>query len=283
MTFRTGDSIASSGSLTIRPATDNTTIGIAGGTGTLSLPATVFNNGTGVVKNGFSQITIGSATAGNVTFGGGLAFADSTTVRTGGNITLNSGTAITNTQVGGQMVLAAGGNFINNAGANSVATTDAGSTDRWIIYSANSANTTFGTPVLASGNAAIWGSTFSSLAPADVASGNRYVFGNSPSVTVATTNATKTYGDTANLSNQLSVSMPSLVSGAFTLPSAADVFSTLPTVTSPGSVATASVAGGPYLISASAGVLNAGLSVTYSNVGQLTVSPRPLTITSATT
>jgi hypothetical protein len=283
MTFRASDSIASSGSLTIRPATDNTTIGIAGGAGTLSLPATVFNNGTGVVKNGFSQITIGSANAGNVTFGGGLAFTDSTTVRTGGNITLNSGTAITNTQVGGQMVLAAGGNFINNAGANAVATTDAGSTDRWIIYSANSANTTFGTPVLSSGNAAIWGSTFSSLAPADVASGNRYVFGNSPSVTVATTNATKTYGDTANLSNQLSVSIPSLASGAFTQPSLADVFSTLPTVTSLGSVATASVAGGPYLISASAGVLNAGLSVTYSNVGQLTVSPRPLTITSATT
>lgn len=283
MTFRSGDSIASSGQLTIRPSTDNTTIGIAGGAGTLSLPATVFNNGTGVVKNGFSQITIGSATAGNVTFGGGLAFTDNTTVRTGGNITLNSGTAITNTQAGGQMVLAAGGNFINNAGANAVATTDAGATDRWVIYSANSANTTFGTPVLASGNTALWGSTFSSLAPADVASGNRYVFGNSPTVTVQTTNATKTYGDTPDLSNQLSIAISSLVSGAFTQPSSADVFSTLPTVTSTGAAASALVSGGPYAITASAGVPRAGLSVTYSNVGQLTVLPKALTLTGTTT
>jgi filamentous hemagglutinin family protein len=282
LTFGASDSIASSGQLTLRPATNGTTIGIAGGAGSLQLPTTVFNNGSGPVKNGFSNIVIGSTDAGNVTFGGSLAFTDSATVISGGNITLNSGTAITNTQAGGQMVLAAGGNFINNAGSSAVSTTDAGANDRWIIYSANSANTSFGTSSLASGNSAVWGKTFSTLAPASVASGNRYVFSNTPTVTVQTTNATKTYGDTAILSGQLSVSMASTGTGAFTVPTVAEVFATLPTATSTGSVATATVSGGPYAITASGGIVNLGYAFTLSNVGTLTVQPRALTMSGAT-
>ena len=64
-------SLASSGALVLKPYTTGTTIGLGSGSGTLSLAASVF--GGSVVKDGFSSISIGSSTAGNMTVGGALA------------------------------------------------------------------------------------------------------------------------------------------------------------------------------------------------------------------
>jgi filamentous hemagglutinin family protein len=92
---------------------------------------------------------------------------------------------------------------------------------------------------------------------------------NPAALTITTTNANSTYG-----------TVPS-VSGNYTdNPIAGDtnpIFTTAPTV---GTTATqfSSVAGGPYAITAS-GAVSSNYTITYNNVGQLTVNPAALTIT----
>ncbi|TRZ89877.1 MAG: S-layer family protein, partial [Rhodocyclaceae bacterium] len=84
--LQAGDRLQSSGALTVSPYTAATTIGIAGGAGTLSLPASYF--GTNFV-NGFSGITVGNSTAGTITVGGATTFGNTTTLISGGDITVN--------------------------------------------------------------------------------------------------------------------------------------------------------------------------------------------------
>lgn len=79
--------IQSKGGLIIEPKTSNATIGLAGGTGTLSIPAANFTTN---FASGFSNITVGSANAGAVVLGGALTSSDSLTIKSGGNITLNA-------------------------------------------------------------------------------------------------------------------------------------------------------------------------------------------------
>ncbi|TRZ89876.1 MAG: S-layer family protein, partial [Rhodocyclaceae bacterium] len=81
------DFVQSSGALTVQPRTAATTIGIAGGAGTLSLPASYFSTN---FVNGFSGITIGSATAGTITAGGATTYNDPLTLKSAGSIVLNS-------------------------------------------------------------------------------------------------------------------------------------------------------------------------------------------------
>lgn len=77
---------SSTGALLIEPITAATTIGLSGGAGTLSLPATCF---TSVFSNGFSQMTIGNSSAGNITLGAALTLLDPLQLITGGNLILN--------------------------------------------------------------------------------------------------------------------------------------------------------------------------------------------------
>ncbi len=90
----------------------------------------------------------------------------------GKDITTNG--RITTTGSGNAAVLASGGNFINNYGANLFSTSGGG---RWLIYSADPALNTRGN--LAPSEDAIFDETFSSLAPAAAPSGNRYIFSTS--------------------------------------------------------------------------------------------------------
>ena len=71
------------GSLTVKPYMTGVPIGIAGGAGTLLLPAAYFSSN---FTNGFSGITIGSATAGAINVGGSTTLNDSTTFRTNSTI-----------------------------------------------------------------------------------------------------------------------------------------------------------------------------------------------------
>jgi hypothetical protein len=154
--FAMTGSVASTGVLTIKPYTTGASIGLGSGAGTVALASSWFT-GTSVIKDGFSSILLGAADAGAITVGGANAFADSVTLLTGNNITLNAAATLTDSQASGYIALAAAGNFINNAGANAISTTDAGANDRWIVYSNTPSSNTFGG--LVSGNNAFWSST----------------------------------------------------------------------------------------------------------------------------
>jgi trimeric autotransporter adhesin len=90
MLMNAGTRMQSAGSLTIKPRTDATIIGIEGGAGTLSLDADYFSTN---FVNGFSGITVGNSAAGAITVGGATTFNDSTTLQ--GNSTIAIGGAIT--------------------------------------------------------------------------------------------------------------------------------------------------------------------------------------------
>ncbi len=78
--------LSSAGSLAITPATSGMTIGLAGGSGTLALPSGYFSSN---FARGFSDITLGNATAGNVTIGGNITLRDNFSLISGGSITVN--------------------------------------------------------------------------------------------------------------------------------------------------------------------------------------------------
>jgi len=78
--------IGSSGNLTLKPYTDGNTIGIAGGAGTLILPAAYFTTN---FVDGFSGITIGSSTAGNIGIKA-IPFNDPVTFNAVGNLNLEN-------------------------------------------------------------------------------------------------------------------------------------------------------------------------------------------------
>ena len=127
--------LSSAGSLTITPKTTGTTIGIAGGSGILALPASYFTGG-------FSDITIGNATTGDVTIGGNLTLMNNFSLISGGAIVLNGAlTATGNTialkgtvtegtngslfadklvLIGGNVTLSNPGNMVNTLAASGV-------------------------------------------------------------------------------------------------------------------------------------------------------------------
>jgi len=106
--FALTGNVASTGVLTLKPYTANTTIGIGTGSGTWTVDNSLFS-GTSVFKEGFSSIVIGASDAGNITVGGANSFVDSVTLLTGGNVTLNAGATITDNQANGYLALAATG------------------------------------------------------------------------------------------------------------------------------------------------------------------------------
>ncbi len=85
-------SISGSGALTIQPYTAGTTIGIGTGAGTLSLSASYFSTN---FANGFSNITVGNAAAGNITVGGAVSYNDNLTLKTANSINVASGASLT--------------------------------------------------------------------------------------------------------------------------------------------------------------------------------------------
>ena len=88
--WSTGTQLQSTGSLTIQPRTAGTSIGLGGGSGTLNLSDTELNS----LVDGFSSVTIGNATSGDIDIDT-AAFADSTTLVTGGTIQDRSGNDLT--------------------------------------------------------------------------------------------------------------------------------------------------------------------------------------------
>jgi hypothetical protein len=188
------------------------------------------------------------------------------TVKVTGNLTIAAAGSVS----GADVSLQATGAFINQSGADAVSVTDP-SLGRWLIYSANSNGDTFGG--LDSGNTAVW----STAAGATVsASGNRYVFAVQPTVTVTTTDASKTYGDAADVSANYTVTgAVNGVAGAYLGVAASGILSGA--LASGGSAATADVGGYSYTQGTLA--VTSGYVLSLVNTGTLTVTARSITVT----
>jgi len=128
-------------------------------------------------------------TIGTVDGVSGIASSGNTVlVQNTGDIALTQ--AVSGTGSGNTVVLV-GQNFSNMVGASAI-NPGAG---RWLVYSTTPSSNTFGG--LASGNNAVWNSSYSLNPPATIAAGNRYVFSAQPTVNVTATAQTKVYDATA--------------------------------------------------------------------------------------
>lgn len=92
-TLNPGVLISGSGVLNIEPFSTGTTIGLAGGAGTLALPSAYFETN---FADGFSNITIGNATSGLTTIGSSpISYSDNLILKTGNSIFFSTNTAMT--------------------------------------------------------------------------------------------------------------------------------------------------------------------------------------------
>ncbi len=97
--YSSNGDIASTGTLTIAPYIAGRAINIGTtGAGTLDIASSYFSSN---FTNGFSNITIGSDTAGDITVGGAITYNDPLTLKTAGNITMNTGAGLTGAVAGG--------------------------------------------------------------------------------------------------------------------------------------------------------------------------------------
>ncbi|MDC0626460.1 YDG domain-containing protein, partial [Methylophilaceae bacterium] len=217
----------------------------------------------------------------------------------GVNVSQGFGTSITagNNE---DIIISATGNYSIAYGSASNALVTSG-TGRWIVYAADDDNSNFGDSsngYLNSNNTPLWGATYSTLAPASVPSGNRYVFAetSSQTVTFTTTSETITYADSYDLSDNYLIT----TSGVAGLANVYDItssgsqitletaYSSNPTVTistNSGSNSTSGnlVAGSYTLgISVAGGTLRSGYTLATSETGSITVNQKALTVSGIT-
>ncbi|MDA8654351.1 YDG domain-containing protein [Alphaproteobacteria bacterium] len=232
------------------------------------------------LSSNLGGLQIGTSTnTSNIIFGKDLSIAGSITAF-GGDMILNAGVELT---VGANenIVLVGSGLFTNQSGANALVVSGSG---RWIIYAGDVIGNTYG--ALNSNNQGVFSKTYSSLAPASVASGNRYVFASAgqQSITFTTTDLSKVYGEVIDLTNAYSISTSGISgeTGVFEGIAAGsggiligDVFTINPTFSATGAAASSSI--GTSIISAASGTPKSGITINYQNTGNLTVTARPIT------
>ncbi|PCE25317.1 hypothetical protein BWP39_12385 [Paraburkholderia acidicola] len=198
-------------------------------------------------------------------------------VKGSGALTLGAGTTVSSQATGNAVVLSAQTAFNNLSGAGAVSTGNG----RWLIYSANPANDNFNN--LNSANVAVWSSTYASQPPGGVTqTGNRYLFSIQPTLTFTSSNLGKIYGNTANVGSTYTVSggfAETGVAGAYLGENPLNAFSGAPTLGSAGTLSSANVGG--YQINIAQGTVSAlnGYALVFLSSGQLTVTPRPITLT----
>jgi filamentous hemagglutinin family protein len=218
----------------------------------------------------FTNRTINSA-ASAFTIDATVSNAGLVSIASAGDLTIAAGATVT----GGDVRLVAPGAFINEEGADAVTATSG----RWLIYSANPTDDTFGG--LDSGNTAIWNTAAGGSVNA---SGNRYVFAYQPTLTVSTINDSKTYGDDATSTvtgDYVITGYQAGIAGAYLGDTATSVHSGAASVSSSGATVTAGVQAGGYAYSLGLGTLASGAGYAFSldNSGIFTVNARALTVT----
>ena len=293
----------------------NTTMTSAAGNQTLG---TVIS-GTGTI-NGAYDLTI--TAAGNWSqlgvIGGSSALADFSLTASTGNVSTNFITASGSINIFGvdvsqdygtsitagnneDIIISATGDYSIAYGSASNALVTSG-TGRWIVYTADDDdNSNFGdrsNGYLNSNNTPLWGATYSTLAPASVPSGNRYVFAetSSQTVTFTTTSETITYADSYDLSDNYLIT----TSGVAGLENVYDItssgsqitletaYSSNPTVTISANSGSNSTSGnlvaGSYTlgISVAGGTLRSGYTLATSETGSITVNQKALTVSGIT-
>ncbi|MEN9717767.1 MAG: hypothetical protein RIQ99_645, partial [Pseudomonadota bacterium] len=261
-----------------------------GGSGTITA-ATLSHSGSGSVSltgaNAIAALrttgTIGtfglnagqSLATGSITASGPIALT--TTAGSGASLTLNANAVLASSSTNTAITLAADGAFINNSGSGALSAPNG----RWLVYAAAPAGNTFG--ALNSGNRAVWATANGAAVSA---TGNRYVFAFQPTLTFTSTSASKQYGtDAASaIAGNFTVSGIQIgINDVYLDDTAAVAYAGNPLITSAGSAASASVAGGPYAITVGAGTATAlnGYALSYTSAGSLTITPAPLTLTGA--
>ncbi|MGQ9369041.1 YDG domain-containing protein [Azospirillum sp. ST 5-10] len=249
------------------------------GTGSFDFSTDVNNRVTTVAGDTSGAVKLTNADAlavGTVAGVDGITGGSSTLRTLAGDLTLNA--PVRAAAAGTAIVVAPAEDFVNNAGAGALSA-PAG---RWLVYTRDTAGAVFGG--LDSANSAVWNATYGTLAPAAVSqSGNRYLIGSQPTVSFVATDSSKTYGDDGSAALQASYGLSGLepgIPGAFRGDTAATAFSGNPLLTSPGTAATADVAGAPYPVAIAQGSvagINGYAVGTFTSAAGLTVTPKPLT------
>jgi hypothetical protein len=241
------------------------------GVGTLSaLNAAYGTAATGTAATGltYTNLAVTSA-ASSFSIDQSVSHTGTVSIASGGSLSIAHGATVT----GSDVTLSATGAFVNNEGSDAVMATSG----RWLIYSANSTNDTFGG--LDSGNTPVWNTAAGGTVSA---TGNRYVFAYQPTLTVSTVNDSKTYGDdatTAVAGDYTVTGFQAGVTGAY-LGDTASVYSGAAAVTSQGAAAIAGVQTGGYAYSLGTGTLaSSGYAFSLNNAGTFTVNPRAISVT----
>ncbi len=229
----------------------------AGATGDITLN-TATNNFNSVAVSSARNVSLVDSDALTVN----ASTVNSITARTlTGNLTLGGNIAASGT--GDAITLASAANFLNPG--NSTLSTPSG---RWLVYANTHTGNTFGG--LISGNQAIYNRSFPT---ATSETGNRYIFANSPSLSVTSTNQSKTYGQdaAATVANAFTATTfvdAAAFGGVFTQDTIAN--SLTGSAISLGSATTANA--GSYAINVTPITSTNGYALTKSNAGNLTVN-----------
>lgn len=205
-----------------------------------------------------------SATASNLTGTLTVNAIDNIILQTGGTMTSSAGD-----------ILLTSNAFINNAGANALTAT----AGRWVVHTDALAGNIYGG--LNSGNQAIYGR---SLGVATAEAGNRYVFVQSPTLDITSTDQTKTYGqDAATLVANAYIATPfvnaATYGNVFTQDTIAN--SLTGSATSTGSAVASNV--GSYAIDVTPVTATTGYTLNKSNAGNLTVTAAILPVSPVNT
>jgi filamentous hemagglutinin family protein len=282
-----GGNLSGTGTLTILPSNVSDTIGLAGGSGTLSISAAQLN----YIQSGWAGITIGNTSDTNLmslnsygwnapltllsgsgsiaingaqTMGGNTFLADTLS----GNIALGSSGSISSSASGNAITLAASdGNFTNGNSSSSALSATGG---RWLVYSTNPASDNDGA---LSNSFRRFSCTYGGSCPSIPASGNGLLYSYTPYLTATPNSFAITYGTSANLTGY-----------AYSLSGYLGSDGSHDGVTGSLNGATNYTLGSPvgnYNIDYSAGSLasSMGYGFTYANnTGGLTVNPATLTV-----
>ncbi|MCC6209871.1 MAG: hypothetical protein IT513_02395, partial [Burkholderiales bacterium] len=191
------------------------------------------------------------------------------------DLSIGAGATIATPAAGNSIVLVAGGDFVNSAGAGALSAPSG----RWLVYSTSPGGSTEGGLAGAAGSAQprIYNRNFAANPPATIAEpGSHLVYSVQPSVTVTANNASRPYGDP---NPAFSASFSGFVNDDGVLDSAASAgISGAPAFVAPGGNLT--VAGSPYAITPGLGTLASSNGYAFAFVdGQLTVTQRPVTVT----
>ncbi|PZQ47060.1 MAG: hypothetical protein DI551_04060 [Micavibrio aeruginosavorus] len=181
--------IAGTGNLVVEGSVATTTIGLAGGAGTLALTAAELNN----ITDGWASLMFGSITGTGVITTGAYTWKDNLTVISNGNVTVSglqtatAGTSLTYVTLAGI--------FTNSTGSATPIT--AGTGARYLIYSVKASSDSYGSFVPPA--PALTQKSYFNYAPGSVVeTGNRILYsdGAAKILYLQIDNKTKVYGDT---------------------------------------------------------------------------------------